>query len=64
MKPIDLRSDTVTLPGEAMRATMAPLLGVGEDAVSIKATTNEKMGFVGRLEGVCAHAVALVQRTA
>jgi 2-C-methyl-D-erythritol 2,4-cyclodiphosphate synthase len=48
----------------AMRATMAPLLGVGEDAVSIKATTNEKMGFVGREEGVCAYAVALVQRRA
>lgn len=46
----------------AMRATMAPLLGVGEDAVSIKATTNEKMGYVGRQEGVCAYAVALVQR--
>jgi 2-C-methyl-D-erythritol 2,4-cyclodiphosphate synthase len=48
----------------AMRATMAPLLGVGEDAVSIKATTNEMMGFVGREEGVCAYAVALVQRRA
>jgi 2-C-methyl-D-erythritol 2,4-cyclodiphosphate synthase len=48
----------------AMRATMAPLLGVGEDAVSIKATTNEKMGFVGREEGVCAYAVALLQRRA
>ncbi|MEO8588647.1 MAG: 2-C-methyl-D-erythritol 2,4-cyclodiphosphate synthase [Flavobacteriales bacterium] len=45
-----------------MRAAMAPLLNVGEDAVSIKATTNEKMGFVGREEGVCAYAVALVQR--
>jgi 2-C-methyl-D-erythritol 2,4-cyclodiphosphate synthase len=48
----------------AMRATMAPLLGVGEDAVSIKATTNEKMGFVGLEGGVCAYAVALVQRRA
>jgi 2-C-methyl-D-erythritol 2,4-cyclodiphosphate synthase len=47
----------------AMRAVMAPLLGVGEDAVSIKATTNETMGFVGREEGVCAHAVALVHRS-
>ncbi|MBX2971773.1 MAG: 2-C-methyl-D-erythritol 2,4-cyclodiphosphate synthase [Flavobacteriales bacterium] len=46
----------------AMRAVMAPLLGVAEDAVSIKATTNETMGFVGRGEGVAAHAVALVQR--
>ncbi len=47
-----------------MCATMAPLLGVSEDAVSIKATTNERMGFVGRQEGVCAHAVALVLRSA
>lgn len=46
----------------AMRRVMAPLLGVDEDAVSIKATTNETMGFVGRAEGVCAHAVALVLR--
>jgi 2-C-methyl-D-erythritol 2,4-cyclodiphosphate synthase len=46
----------------AMRSTMAPLLGVAEDAVSVKATTNEKMGFVGREEGVCAYAVALIQR--
>jgi len=46
----------------AMRAVMAPLLGVAEEAVSIKATTNETMGFVGREEGVAAHAVALIQR--
>lgn len=48
----------------AMRVAMAPLLNVAEDAVSIKATTNEKMGFVGRAEGVCAYAVTLVQRIA
>jgi 2-C-methyl-D-erythritol 2,4-cyclodiphosphate synthase len=46
----------------AMRAALAPLLGVDEDAVSIKATTNEKMGFVGREEGVAAHAVALITK--
>lgn len=46
----------------AMRAAMAPLLGVDADAVSIKATTNETMGFVGREEGACAYAVALVYR--
>jgi 2-C-methyl-D-erythritol 2,4-cyclodiphosphate synthase len=44
----------------AMRAALAPLLGVAEDAVGIKATTNEKLGYVGREEGVCAHAVALI----
>lgn len=46
----------------AMRTVIADLLGVEEEAVSIKATTNESMGFVGREEGVAAHAVALVQR--
>lgn len=45
---------------EAMRAVLAPLLGVEAEAVSIKATTNEKLGFVGREEGVCAYAVATV----
>jgi 2-C-methyl-D-erythritol 2,4-cyclodiphosphate synthase len=47
-----------------MRAVIAPLLAVAPDAVSIKATTNETMGFVGREEGVAAHAVALIQRKA
>lgn len=48
----------------AMRAVLGPLLGVEADAVSIKATTNERMGFVGREEGACAYAVALVHRMA
>jgi len=43
-----------------MRAVIAPLLHVPLDAVSIKATTNETMGFIGREEGVVAHAVATV----
>lgn len=46
----------------SMRTVMARLLRVDEDAVSIKATTNEKMGYVGREEGVCAYAVATVLR--
>ena len=46
----------------AMRAVIARIIGVAEDAVSIKATTNEGLGYVGREEGVCAHAVALIQR--
>jgi 2-C-methyl-D-erythritol 2,4-cyclodiphosphate synthase len=49
---------------EAMRNIIAPLLGVAVDAVSIKATTNEKLGSIGREEGACAHAVALVYRKA
>ena len=46
----------------AMRTVIAGILGVEENAVSIKATTNESMGYVGREEGVCAHAVALIHK--
>lgn len=46
----------------AMVEVIAPLLGVERDAVSIKATTNETLGYVGREEGVSAYAVALVER--
>lgn len=45
-----------------MQATIAALLQLPEDAVSIKATTTEKMGFVGREEGLVAYATALIER--
>lgn len=47
----------------AMRETIARLTGLSTDAVSIKATTTEKMGFVGREEGLMAYAVALLSKT-
>jgi 2-C-methyl-D-erythritol 2,4-cyclodiphosphate synthase len=43
-----------------MRATLAKALGIGEQHVSIKAKTNEGMGWIGRGEGVAAVAVALI----
>jgi 2-C-methyl-D-erythritol 2,4-cyclodiphosphate synthase len=46
-----------------MRRVLAPLMNVSEDEISIKATTNEKLGYVGREEGVCAYAVALIHRS-
>ncbi len=46
----------------AMQSTLAELLKVTVDCVSIKATTSEKMGYVGRNEGVCAHATALLYK--
>lgn len=44
----------------AMKKVLAPLMNISEDEVSIKATTNEKLGYVGREEGVHAYAVALI----
>ncbi|MDQ0190381.1 2-C-methyl-D-erythritol 2,4-cyclodiphosphate synthase [Alicyclobacillus cycloheptanicus] len=44
-----------------MRASMAQLLGCETGQVSVKATTMERMGFVGRKEGVAAQAVVLLQ---
>jgi 2-C-methyl-D-erythritol 2,4-cyclodiphosphate synthase len=47
---------------DAMKTAIALAAGIDIDAISIKATTNEKMGFIGREEGVVAHAVALIHR--
>ncbi len=47
---------------DAMKNAIATHASIALDAISIKATTNEKMGFIGREEGVVAHAVALIHR--
>ena len=45
-----------------MRANIARLLDLPEDALSVKATTEEKLGFTGRVEGIKAEAVVLCQK--
>jgi 2-C-methyl-D-erythritol 2,4-cyclodiphosphate synthase len=47
---------------DAMRALIALDLGVDIDAVSVKATTSESLGFIGRSEGIAAQAVCLLVR--
>lgn len=46
----------------AMQDCMSAILDIDVDQLSIKATTSEKMGFVGREEGITAYAVALIQK--
>jgi 2-C-methyl-D-erythritol 2,4-cyclodiphosphate synthase len=46
----------------AMRAAIGTILGLPIDAISIKATTNERIGFIGREEGIAAMAVAQIAR--
>ena len=49
---------------DAIRASLAHTLGLPLDAVNVKATTGERMGFVGRGEGAAALAVATIDRRA
>ena len=44
----------------AMVSCLAEIMGVNENQISIKATTTEKLGFVGRKEGIAAQAVVLI----
>jgi len=46
---------------EAMRRAIADIVGIGIDRVGVKATTNEKLGFVGRREGIAAIATATIR---
>ncbi|GAC1305541.1 MAG: 2-C-methyl-D-erythritol 2,4-cyclodiphosphate synthase [Mucilaginibacter sp.] len=46
----------------AMKTNIANAAGISEEDISIKATTNETLGFIGRQEGVVAYAVCLIEK--
>lgn len=46
----------------AMKEVLSAVMGIDIDLISIKATTNESMGYVGREEGVNAYVVALIKK--
>jgi 2-C-methyl-D-erythritol 2,4-cyclodiphosphate synthase len=46
-----------------MKAHIAKAANIDEDDISIKATTNEQLGFIGRQEGVVAYAVCLIEKS-
>ena len=46
----------------AMKVNIAEAINISEEDISIKATTNEQMGFIGRQEGVVAYAVCLIEK--
>lgn len=45
-----------------MRSNMADALGIDDQCVSVKATTEEHLGFTGKGEGIAAHAVCLIEK--
>ena len=47
---------------DQMRCNIAGALGIDVDFVSVKATTEEKLGFTGRKEGISAHCVCLIEK--
>ncbi|MCK4661920.1 MAG: 2-C-methyl-D-erythritol 2,4-cyclodiphosphate synthase [Bacteroidales bacterium] len=45
-----------------MKLVLSKTIGIDENDISIKATTTEKLGFVGKEEGISAYAVVLIQQ--
>ena len=56
------RPEDLLLHIEAMRENIAEVLGIGKSRINIKATTTERLGFVGREEGIAAEAICSIYR--
>jgi 2-C-methyl-D-erythritol 2,4-cyclodiphosphate synthase len=59
---LSLEAPKINLHIKKMQEVLIPILEVDADALSIKATTNEGLGYIGRGEGVNAYAVALIYK--
>lgn len=59
---IILQKPKVQLFIEEMKETLAGVIGIEKDDISIKATTTENLGFTGREEGIAAQAVVLIEK--
>ena len=57
-----LESPKIKKYSDEMRKVIAGILNISEEDISIKATTNEKMGFIGREEGLVAYATVLLKQ--
>ena len=57
---ICLETPRITPYVNGMKEALSKVLKINQNCISIKATTNEKMGFVGREEGIAAYAVTLI----
>ena len=57
-----LESPKIKKHSAKMKKVIADILDIKEEDISIKATTNEKMGFIGREEGVVAYATVLLKK--
>ena len=60
---ISLEKPKIMAYASAMRSVIAQILEISTEDISIKATTTEKLGFVGREEGIMAQAVVLLRKT-
>jgi 2-C-methyl-D-erythritol 2,4-cyclodiphosphate synthase len=57
-----LEKPKIRLRVSEMKETLSKIVKISNSDISIKATTNEKMGYVGREEGICAYAVVLLEK--
>src|SRR5690606_20054201 len=57
-----LESPKINPKVDEIKSKISEILKIDIEDIAIKATTSEKMGFVGREEGVVAHAVVLIQK--